>query len=144
MLRLVPYYGNTLDKSYSDMSDMIDNFFKAPFSDGVYDSFKVDVKKEEDKYVVTADLPGVSKANLDVNVEDGVLTIAVEQKEEKEEKDDKGNYLHRERRMVNSSRRISLGDVDEDAIDAELKDGVLTVNLPIKAEVSNKKSISIR
>ena len=143
MLRLVPYYGNTLRKSYSTMNDMIDSFFKTSFNDEVYDSFKVDVVQEEDRYLVSCDLPGIDKENIQIEVEDGVLTIAVKFEEEKEEKDEKANYLHRERRMINSSRRIRLNDIDEEKIEATMDKGVLTINLPIKPEISNRKSISI-
>lgn len=113
------------------------------FIDEVYDSFKVDVEKEEDQYLITADLPGIDKENINLEIEEGVLTIAVNFDEEVEEEDEEKNFLHRERRKVNSSRRIRLNDFDEDNISANLEDGVLKISLPIAEEVSNKKSIAI-
>lgn len=142
-MKLVPYR-RTLAPSFAVMNDMIDDFFKSGMDNAVYDSFKVDVEKEKDKYIVTADLPGVAKENLDVDVEEGVLTIAVHQEEDSEEKDKEKNYLHRERRITNSSRRIRLGDIDEDAIKANLENGVLRIELPFAPEVTKKKSIDIQ
>lgn len=142
-MKLVPYR-RTLAPSFAVMNDMIDDFFKSGFDNAVYDSFKVDVEKEEDKYVVTADLPGLTKENVDVEVEEGVLTISVHQEEENQETNKEKNYLHRERRMTNSSRRIRLGDIDEETIHAGLENGVLRVELPFAQEVTKKKSITIQ
>lgn len=142
-MKLVPYY-RPLSRSYSTMNDMIDNFFKRGFDDSFFDSFKVDVEKEKDRYVVTADLPGIKKENIHLDVEDDLLTIAVQQEENKEESDEGKHYLHRERRVVNTSRQVRLNDVDQEKIEAKLEDGVLTVVLPLQEEVSNKKAIEIQ
>lgn len=142
-MKIVPYR-RTLAPSFAVMNDMIDDFFKSGLDNAIYDSFKVDVEKEADKYVVTADLPGMTKENVDVEVEEGVLTISVHQEEETEESDKEKNYLHRERRMTNSSRRIRLGDINEEAIHAGLENGVLRVELPFAQEVTKKKSITIQ
>lgn len=142
-MKIVPYR-RTLAPSFAVMNDMIDDFFKSGLDNAIYDSFKVDVEKAADKYVVTADLPGITKENVDVEVEEGVLTISVHQEEENEESDKDKNYLHRERRMTNSSRRIRLGDINEEAIHAGLENGVLRVELPFAQEVTKKKSITIQ
>lgn len=142
-MKLVPYR-TTLSPGLDVMNNMIEDFFKGGIEDTFYDSFRVDVEKEEDKYIVTADLPGMKKENVDVEVEEGVLTISVHQEEENQEADKEKHFLHRERRMVNSSRRIRLGDVDEEAIHAGLENGVLRVELPFAQEVTKRKSITIQ
>lgn len=141
-MKLVPYR-TTFSPGLDVMNNMIEDFFKGG-EDAFYDSFRVDVEKEEDKYIVTADLPGMTKENVDVEVEEGVLTISVHQEEEKQESDKEKHFLHRERRMVNSSRRIRLGDVDEEAIHAGLENGVLRIELPFAQEVTKRKSITIQ
>lgn len=142
-MKLVPAY-NSLRRNYSNMNDMIDSFFKTGFDDTYYDSFKVDVEKEKDAYKVTADLPGIARENINIEMEDNLLTIEVKKDEEKEEQDQEKHFLHRERKVVNTSRSIRLSDIDEDKISAKLEDGVLTVMLPMMEEVSKKKSIDIK
>ena len=102
----------------------------------------MDVEKEEDKYIVTADIPGMTKENVDVEVEEGVLTISVHQEGETQESDKEKHFLHLERRMVNSSRRIRLGDIDEESIHAGLENGVLRVELPF-ADVYKRQIVTI-
>lgn len=143
MLRLVPYYGNSVKKAYEDIDDVFDNFFRTGLSRVKGDSFKIDVEKNDKEYVVTAELPGVDKENINIELENGLLTIAVEKEEEKEEKDDERNFIHRERSSFNAVRQISLEDIDDEKINAKLDNGILTINLPIVEEISNKKSISI-
>ncbi len=142
-MKLVPYR-TTLSPGLDVMNNMIEDFFKGGIEDTFYDSFRVDVEKEEDKYIVTADLPGMTKENVDVEVEEGVLTISVHQEEENQETDKEKHFLHRERRIVNSSRRIRLGDIDEESIHAGLENGVLRVELPFAQEVTKRKSITIQ
>ncbi len=143
MLRLVPYYGSSVRKTYGDIDNVFDDFFRTGLSRVKADSFKIDVEKNDKEYIVTAELPGVNKENINVEVENSILTISVSKAEEKEEKDEEKNYLHRERSSFNAVRQISLEDVDDARISAALDNGILTVKLPIREEISNKKSISI-
>ncbi|MCI6156506.1 MAG: Hsp20/alpha crystallin family protein [Peptoniphilaceae bacterium] len=143
-MKLVPYYENRMAKPYATMGDLIDSFFKSTYENGWADSFKVDVQKTDREYIVKADLPGVKKENIQLEVEDGVLTIGVQMEENHEEKNEETNYLHRERRVINTSRSISVGDVEEDRIQAKLEDGVLIVTLPIQEEAVKKRSIEIQ
>lgn len=143
MLRLVPYYGSSVRKTYDDIDNVFDDFFRTGLSRVKTDSFKIDVEKNDKEYIVTAELPGVNKENINVEVENSILTISVSKEEEKEEKDEERNYLHRERSSFNAVRQISLEDVDDSKISAALDNGILTVKLPIREEISNKKSISI-
>jgi HSP20 family protein len=84
---------------------------------------------EEDKaYRLTAELPGLSEQDIEVSVADGRLSISGEKKEESE-RSDKGLIMS-ERRYGSFQRQIALpADVDENAITAQFKDGVLTVVL---------------
>ena len=98
----------------------------------------LDVREDEGHYVVDADVPGFDKDDIEVTLEDGVLTISGERKHE--EKSDGENYHYSERRTGRFSRSLRFPDgVSEDGIEAALKDGVLTVKVAKPAEVQPRK-----
>lgn len=89
----------------------------------------VDISEDEQNVVVRASLPGFTKEDVTVHVEDGVLTINAQHTEEKEHKGEK--FYRKERRTGSMSRRIALPTaVVESQTKAELKEGVLTLRLP--------------
>jgi HSP20 family protein len=98
----------------------------------------VDIHETPDALVLEADLPGVDGKDLDVRVENNMLTIRGKRKfESKEEKDD---YLRLERAFGSFSRSFSLPHtVDMENIQAEYKNGVLTVRLPKREEAKPKQ-----
>lgn len=145
MTRLVPYTSTHGLRSYRGMNDLIDDFFRESANEGfISSSFKVDVQKYDDKFVVTADVPGLEKKDVNLELEDGVLSINVNHEDKTDEEDEENNYIHRERRAFSATRRISLGDVDAENIEANLDKGVLTVTVPLLPEVTNKKTIEIK
>lgn len=93
----------------------------------------VDVYETENELVIKADLPDISEKDLDVRVENNLLTIRGERKLEQKVNED--NYLRIERTYGSFSRSFSLPTtVDTESIQAEYKNGVLTVQLPKRAE----------
>jgi HSP20 family protein len=93
---------------------------------------RVDVADHGDRYVVTADLPGFERDDIEVRLAAGSLHLAAERETETAEED--VDYLRRERRRESVSRRVSLPEpVDEDAVAAAYNHGVLTVELPKQA-----------
>ena len=88
-----------------------------------------DVSETDKEYLIKAELPEVRKDDLDITVQDGVLTLAGERKEEKREQNEK---VHRVERFHGTfSRRFTLpDDADEQGIRAESKDGVLVIHIP--------------
>ena len=102
----------------------------------------VDIVEDKDEFLVTADLPGLTKKDISINIKDNMLTISGERKSEI--KDEKKNYCRTERNYGAFKRSFQLTDkVVSDKISATFKDGVLTVNIP-KAEESKPKSIDIK
>ncbi|MGZ0747855.1 Hsp20/alpha crystallin family protein [Haloparvum sp. AD34] len=101
---------------------------------GVDAGIKVDVAEDDEAVTVTADVPGFDREDIDVAVEDDVLTIAAEHEEETEEEGEEGEeetYHRRERRRRSASRRIRLpAAVEEADATAEYANGVLTITLP--------------
>lgn len=122
---------------------MVDHFFRSGLERLSETSFRLDVEKTDKAYIVTAEVPGLRKDDIDIEVEDDLLTISVHQKEEKKEGNEDKSYLHRERRVFNASRQISLEGVDEEAIKAGMEDGLLRIELPFREAISKKKAISI-
>jgi HSP20 family protein len=104
----------------------------------------VDLVEKEKAYEITAELPGLEPSQVEVKLSNGVLTIKGEKKEEKEEK--KKDYYMSERRYGAFQRSFQLPDgIEEDKIEADFKNGVLTISLP-KAPAAQKpeKSIAIK
>ena len=94
---------------------------------------------ESDKAIeVRMDVPGIKAADIDIQLNNNVLTISGEKKENKEEK---GKTYHRVERSVGTfSRSLMLPcSVKEDKIDARYQDGVLTVTLPKTEEAASRK-----
>ncbi|HKI61053.1 MAG TPA: Hsp20/alpha crystallin family protein [Mariprofundaceae bacterium] len=102
----------------------------------------VDIKETDDALLVHAEVPGIDKKDVKVDVHDGVLTISGERQYQKDVKE---KNMHRsERAYGRFSRSFSLPfTVDADNVDATMKDGVLEVRLP-KSESAKPRSIEIR
>ena len=102
----------------------------------------VDVYEDQEMLVLTAELPGIDPKDVDVRVENGVLTFKGERKMEKEDK--KENYLRIERAYGAFSRSFTLpSSVDPDKVKAEFKHGLLRLNLQ-KREESKPRSIKVK
>ena len=97
--------------------------------DNFTSTFSVDVKDEGDKFVLEADMPGVKREDIHIDINDDVLTIAAEWNAEKKNERQNG-YIMNERRSGRASRSFTLENVKEDEISAEYKDGVLTLTMP--------------
>lgn len=98
----------------------------------------VDIFENEHELVVKADLPDVKPEELDIRVENNILTIRGERKFEK--KVDEKNYLRLERSYGSFARSFSLANtVNSEAIKADYKDGVLTLTIPKREEAKPKQ-----
>lgn len=129
----------------------IDNFFNDPLPafrllparGENFGNVAVDIHELEKCFTVEADFPGFDKQDIDINVDNNVLTISATHKDEKEEKE-KGTVIRKERRVGTYARSFNLGkNIDEGAIEASFKDGVLQVNIPKANVAPAKKKISI-
>lgn len=103
----------------------------------------VEVKQEKDKLVVKAELPGIDKDNVKVNITDGTLTLEGERKQEKEEK--REGYYHSERSYGKFYRSIALPEgAKTDQAAAQFKDGVLEVTVPVPEAKEAGRQIPIK
>ena len=118
--------------------------FVPPTFDHEMESWSVplDVVQEGDNIIVQASLPGVNPEDIQVTIEDNVLTIKGQTKMERERKD--GDYLMRERRTGSFHRSLRLPDtVDTAKAEPYYEHGVLTVTIP-KAEAKKAKQLTIK
>lgn len=100
---------------------------------------KVDVKETDRAFTVHAEIPGVKKEDIQVDIDGNIVSIRAERKQEKEEK--KGEkVIYSERSYGMASRTLTLpGDVDSQGASASYKDGVLDLTLPKKAGAQAKR-----
>jgi HSP20 family protein len=102
----------------------------------------VDVFEEKDDIVVKAELPGIEKDNIEVNLADHTLTIKGEKKKEEEIKE--ANYYRAERSYGSFLRTLDLPrDVRADQVKASFKNGILEVRMP-KTEEAKAKEIKVK
>ncbi len=134
--------------NWLDMDKVFDSFF-APnrfvlSDEKCFFAPHVDIVDKKDHYEIKADLPGVKKEDLKVNLENGVLTIEASHKEEKSEEKN-GKVIRKERRTGRFLRSFTLGEnVHDKDIKAEFKDGVLTIEAPkVKPEAPKSRQISV-
>lgn len=125
---LFPSRRSLMNLNRGFFNDTLDNFFSNS------EDFSVDIKEKENAYTLEADLPGLTKEDIQLDYTNNVLSISAHQETNKEEKDDDGNYIRRERSSRSYSRQFLIKNVDEDAIKASFENGVLTVELPKKEE----------
>ncbi|MFZ5354247.1 MAG: Hsp20/alpha crystallin family protein [Bacillota bacterium] len=144
MFGLTPYNkrNNAIERRPRDIFD-IAGYFEDFFNDSFFPSFygssgmmKVDIKENEKEYIISADLPGVNKEEINIDLKYDRLTISVERNEQINE--EKENYIRRERRFGSMSRSFYVENVVEGDIKAKFENGVLSIVLP-KREASTVK-----
>ena len=91
---------------------------------------KTDVKETDDGYEVDIDLPGFKKDEVNVELNDGYLTISAAKGLDRDERDKKGRYIRQERYSGACSRSFYVGDVKPDEIKAGYEDGILRLEIP--------------
>jgi len=106
--------------------------------------FRVDIKDAGDHYLLQAELPGVNRSDINLEVVGDYLVIGVKSDETYNEEEE-NRYVRRERRMMSCERQFYVGDVNPDEIDARYNNGVLDVKIPKKDQGrSNRRSINIQ
>lgn len=128
----------------SDVFDAFDRGFGLipTGSSAIGFSPRVDVRETDDAYIMDMDLPGLSEKDVEINLKDRVLSISSIQEAKKEEKktEDGIEYLVRERHSSSFARRFTLPeDIDTEKVEANFKNGVLTVTIPRKAEAQPRQ-----
>lgn len=100
---------------------------------------RTNIEELESDYIVTVEVPGVSKKDITIDYDDSYLTISVEKKEDNSNK----KYLRKEITETTFSRSFYLENVNEDKIKAKLEDGILTIKIEKSKPVVKNKKIKI-
>lgn len=130
-----------MEKSFNELFDSRRSF---GVLDNPFNSFRMDVVEEEDAFHVIADLPGFTKDDITIELEDNRLTIRAKRDEQLEHKDEARNYLRKERRYGEFVRSFYVDNIKQDEIRAKLENGVLHVKLPkLEPSKPQRKTIDI-
>ncbi len=116
-------------------------FYDTLFDDYGMKGMESDVYLKDGVYHIEADIPGFNKEDINIDCHEGTITIKAEHEERNDEDSDK-KYIRHERKYRKFERSFYFGDIDEDLIKAEFKNGTLHLSIPQKAPVA-KKQISI-
>ena len=107
---------------------------------------KTDIREHDEGYELDIDLPGFKKDEINIELENGYLTISAAKGLDKDEQDKKGKYIRKERYAGAMQRSFYVGDaVTEEDIKAKFEDGILKLSIPKKdaKAVETKKTIAI-
>lgn len=142
MFDLVPF--NRRRRGMTNSDDFLTDFFKnfgELSTNWSASDFKTDIRENENEYVVQAELPGVNKDNINIELNDDYMTITATNNEVIEDEND--NYIRRERRTGSFQRSFYIKDVKADEIDASYNDGILEIKLPKKNPGKRVRKIDI-
>lgn len=137
---------NSNKRSYID--DVFNNFFNEISSFSYPTSYndrmlspRTDIMENDSEYNLEMELPGVTQGNIDLKIDSNILTIEGKKEQSSEKKDH--NYHMQERYYGSFYRYISLpSNIDEEHIEAQFKDGILSIKIP-KKEQSKAKKIKV-
>jgi len=124
-------------------NDLTDGFFVKPLhGDALPRSIKVDIKENDDAYVVQAELPGVKKDDINVEIDGSLVTIQAEVQQEDSTENER--MLRRERYVGSVARRFELPvEINAEEAKADYTDGVLVLNLPKLEAKANVRKLDI-
>lgn len=150
MFGLTPY--NRKNNGLFRKNDIFDmrSAFEDFFSDSMFPSFfvsgnliKADIRETEKEYIIDAEIPGVKKEDIKLDLRDDTLTISVEHDEQFDE--ERENYIRKERRIGSFSRSFYVENVNNEAVNAKYDNGILTITLPKQEGVrENRHRIDIQ
>lgn len=129
MFELTPFVKNVMSYDpFKDFDDMEKQLFKGTAS------FRTDIQDNGDSYVISAELPGFKKEDIDVSVENDIMTVSAVHTQNSEEKDEKGKYIRRERSYGRFARSFDVSQIETENISGSLENGILYLTLPKKKE----------
>ena len=147
MFGMVPYSRRNDVSGRDDIFGLgrfFDDFFKDPFFSGfsaIGSPIRANVKETDKEYIVEAEIPGVKKEDIMINITDDVLTLGVDMKEEKNEESE--GYIYKERSSGSYKRCFHVRNIKNEDVKAQYTDGILTVVLPKNDIESGTRRIEI-
>jgi HSP20 family protein len=123
--------------------DIFDYFFGDDFlpvfQNGFSTSFNADIRDLDKEYVIEAEMPGLTKEDIKIDLHDDIMTISAEKKAESSE--ESGSYVRRERRFGTFSRSFRVEDIKQEGINAKFDNGVLRISLPKQETSSGQRQV---
>lgn len=129
---------NLIPRKYYLGDDFFDDFFEPTLKD----QMKCDIYEKGGNYNIELDVPGFDKEDINIECNNGYLTITATKSSEDKEEDK--NYIRRERRYGSFSRSFYVGDMDPESVEAEFKKGILKIVVPKIEEKPSKTQITIK
>ena len=139
MFDLIPFRRRgELENREDNFNSLVNDFF-SDVMDMADMGFKTDISEDDSNYYIEAELPGLSKDDINLELDDNSLIISATNKEERKEENE--NYIRRERRTGTYQRAFQIDNVKEEEIEAEYEDGILKIQLPKEEEGRTKKRV---
>ncbi|MEL7564259.1 MAG: Hsp20/alpha crystallin family protein [Dehalobacterium sp.] len=141
MFSLVPFRSGNVDRRKNpwDMNSIFEDFFKDSMFPTLFENsgqMKVDIRENAENFVVDTEIPGAKKDEINLEIDENMLTISVNRSEEVN--DEKENYIRRERRSSSMTRSFAVENIIPDKATAQFENGVLTITLPKREEFTRK------
>lgn len=144
MFNLVPFYRRNRGLVGVDdfFQDFFNNFPKTGLVNYTFNGFRTDIKEKDNEFIVQAELPGISKDDINIEINENYMTITAINNEIVEE--EKNNYIRKERRNGRFQRSFDISDVNTDEIQAKYENGILEIKLPKTERTENIRRIDIQ
>ncbi|HET7629174.1 MAG TPA: Hsp20/alpha crystallin family protein [Bacillales bacterium] len=128
------------------LNEWMETFFKDPFQRLLdHKSFRVDMFEDDATLIVEAELPGLRREQIDVEVLDSALRITANHSQVHEEKNDNQHYYHRERTFGQLERIVTVPfQIDASATSAEYHNGILRIFIPKGKQQDRSRTITIQ
>lgn len=144
MFEMMPFVRNRGVDLYHPFRDL-EELERSLFASNGVSAFRTDIREIEDAYLLEADLPGMKKEDIHIDIDGDRLSISAERSAVKEEKDENGGYVRCERSYGSFSRSFDISGIRGEDISAAYADGVLTLTLPKQAKtVPASRRLEIR
>lgn len=145
MHSMTPFERTGYDLFHS-MRDWENEFFGSDKTAAQLRSCKTDIRDTGDDYIMEAELPGFTKEEIKLDVQDDVLTLtAVHKEKTEEEKAKDGTYLRKERSRCSYQQKLDLSGIDVEHLEASYENGILTLKMPKKKpQIPASKRIAIQ
>ena len=129
MFEMMPFTRNRGVDLYRPFRDL-EELERSLFTNSSAAAFKTDIRDTGDAYMLEADLPGMKKEDIHIDIDGDRLSISAERNAVKEEKDENGGYIRCERTYGSFSRSFDISGIRAEDISAAYEDGVLKLTLP--------------
>lgn len=130
MFELTPF-GYRRVSAYNPFREL-EEMSRSFWSSSELTAFRTDIRKEDENYILEAELPGFKKEDISIDIDKDCLTISAERKSEEEEENKESNFVRRERYYGSFRRSFNLKGIDAENITASYTDGILTLTMPEK------------